>query len=325
MLISEISLSHKHELLLGVVGDGVGEGIGTTRRAQIRASSEGNGAAAIGAVIGLAGGAAVGAPGLSFLNVLLGDEPVLSPQAQYYQRLLATENEARQVLERYLKKEKSLEDLYSSVVIPALSLAEQDRHRNELDEETQNFIYQSTREIVEELADTFPEQDAEGTAQNPSELSRTERKTGRVDVLCIPARDDADDVVAMLLSQLLERKGHRAESISIGTTPEMLSQVQDANLNVVCISALPPFAVNHARALYTKLHTQSPDLHIVVCVWQFEGDPQKAAIRLKLATGHGFFTTLPQVLQHIAFRSTTIAPGANEPSAQTSSFNIGKL
>jgi predicted PurR-regulated permease PerM len=251
-------------------------------------------------------------PGLGFLNVLLGDEPVLSPQAQYYQRLLATDqNEARQVLERYLK-EKSLEDLYSSVVIPALSLAEQDRHRNELDEETQNFIYQSTREIVEELADAFPEEGAEGTAQNASDRPRTESETGRVDVLCIPARDDADDVVAMLLSQLLERQGHRAESILIGTTSEMLSQVADANPDVVCISALPPFALNHARALYTKLQTQSPDLQIVVCVWQFEGDPQKAAIRLKLATGHGFFTTLPQVLQHIAFRSTTIASGRKE-------------
>ena len=251
-------------------------------------------------------------PGLSFLNVLLGDEPVLSPQAQYYQRLLATDqSEARQVLERYLK-EKSLEDLYSSVVIPALSLAEQDRHRNELDEETQNFIYQSTREIVEELADAFPEEGAEGTSQNASERSRTESDTGRVDVLCIPARDDADDVVAMLLSQLLERQGHRAESILIGTTSEMLSQVADANPDVVCISALPPFALNHARALYTKMRARLPKLHIIICLWHFEGDPHKAASRLQQATGHGFFTTLPEVLQHIAFRTATIASGAKE-------------
>jgi predicted PurR-regulated permease PerM len=44
--------------------------------------------------------------GLKFLNILLGDEPVLSPREQYYQRLLATDqNEARQLLERYLKEE----------------------------------------------------------------------------------------------------------------------------------------------------------------------------------------------------------------------------
>jgi predicted PurR-regulated permease PerM len=242
-------------------------------------------------------------PTLSFLNVLLGDEPVLSPQAQYYQRLLATDqNEARQVLEKYLE-EKSLEELYSAVVIPALGLAEQDRHRNELDDETQNFIYQSTREIVEELEDTSSEQRTEGTPEPSVVHSRTEGATDRVDVLCIPARDDADDVVALLLSQLLERQGQRAASIPIGTTAEMLSEVADANPNVVCISALPPFALNHARALYAKLRARSPNLPIVICLWHFEGDPQKAAARLKLAAGHGFFTTLPQVLQHIAFRA----------------------
>jgi predicted PurR-regulated permease PerM len=248
-------------------------------------------------------------PSLNFLNLILGDEPVMPPQAQYYQRLLATDqNEARHVLEQCLK-EKSLEELYSSVVIPALSLAEQDRHRNELDEETQNFIYQSTREIVEELDDISPEQPTEGTAENSSEPSRTEsEQTGRIGVLCIPARDDADDVVAMLLAQLLERQGQRAQSIRIGTTSEMLSQVAESNPWLVCISALPPFAMDHARALYTKLRAHSPELKIVICLWHFEGDPQKAATRLKLAKGHGFFTTLPQVLQHIGSRAETTAP-----------------
>jgi hypothetical protein len=116
----------------------------------------------------------------------------------------------------------------------------------------------------------------------------------------------------MLLARLLVRQGHGAQSIQIGTTSEMLSRVTELNPGVVCISALPPFAVNHARAFYTKLRTQSPDLPIVICLWHFEGDPQKAAARLKLAPGHGFFTTLPQVLQHIGLRAQTIAPGVNQ-------------
>ena len=248
-------------------------------------------------------------PSLSFLNVLLGDEAVLPPHAQYYQRLLATDqNEARQVLELHLK-ENNLEELYSTVLIPALSLAEQDRHRNELDEEKQTFIYQSTREIIEELADTAPGQNAESTSENSSELFRTGiDEASSLDVLCIPARDDADDVVAMLLAQLLERQGHRAQSIAIGTTAEMLAQVAELNPAVVCISALPPFAVNHARALYAKLRAQSPDLYIAVCLWHFEGDSEKAAIRLKLTRGHGVFTTLPQILKHIAFQPEKITP-----------------
>jgi predicted PurR-regulated permease PerM len=252
-------------------------------------------------------------PSMSFFNILLGDEPVLPPHAQYYQRLLAADQtEARLVLEQYLK-EKPLEELYSSVVIPALSLAEQDRHRNELDEERQHFIYQSTREIIEELADISSEQHREEAANDSSRFSPKDTdEISSVDILCVPARDQADEVVAMLLTQLLERQGHTAQSIPIGTIAEMLAQVAESNPQIVCISALPPFVVDHARALYTKLRAQDPDLHIVICLWHFEGDLQKASLRLKMTKGHGFFTTLSQVLQHITHRTEIIQIGTKQ-------------
>jgi AI-2E family transporter len=217
-------------------------------------------------------------PSLSFLHVLLGDEAVLPPHEQFYQRLLSgDQNEARQVLEQYLK-DKSLEELYSSVVIPALSLAEQDRHRNELDEKTESYIYETAREIIGELSDRTPEQVREGTMETSiAVISNELESTGPLDVLCIPARDEADDVVGTLLARLLVRRGHKAQSISIATTAEMLAQVAKLEPRTVCISALPPFAVNHVRALYSKLQTQSPDLHIVVCLWHFEGNSQNGA------------------------------------------------
>ena len=251
-------------------------------------------------------------PSLNFLNVLLGDEPVLQPHSQYYQRLLAADqNEARQVLEQTLK-EKSLVEVYSKVVIPALSLAEEDRHRNELDEESQTFIYQSTREMAEELGDTpingqdFVEHSNTGAEKN-SELS----------VLCIPARDEADDVVAMLLAQVLRRQGNKASSIPIGSTADMLLAVVRSNPQVLCISALPPFALAHAAALYTKLRAQLPDLHIVICLWHFEGDFKQATFRLGIAEGHALFTTLVDVAQHISFRSR---PAATDKASEKSSM-----
>ena len=90
-------------------------------------------------------------PQLEFLHILLGDEPVLTPDAQFYQRLLAGRSSgARQVLEQHLEG-SSLLELYDSVVIPALGLAEQDRHQNDLDEAVERFICQSTRELIEDL------------------------------------------------------------------------------------------------------------------------------------------------------------------------------
>jgi hypothetical protein len=47
-------------------------------------------------------------------------------------------------------------------------------------------------------------------------------------------------------------------------------------------------------------------LYIAVCLWHFEGDSEKAAIRLKLTRGHGVFTTLPQILKHIAFQPENV-------------------
>jgi predicted PurR-regulated permease PerM len=250
-------------------------------------------------------------PSLNFLNVILGDEPVLESHSKYYQRLLASDqNEAKQILEHCLK-DKSLEEVYSSVVIPALSLAEHDRHRDELDEETQNFIYQSTREIVEELGDTPLQTSLEAEGRNLSETPVAGlRETRGLDVLCIPARDEADDVIATLLSQILRRQGHFAQSIRIGPVATMLSAVLELNPTVVCISALPPFALSHARGLYTRLRQQFPELHIVICLWHFDGDLRQAEIGFRMAKGHGFFTTLPDVSQHISFWLNSLVPGS---------------
>jgi predicted PurR-regulated permease PerM len=243
-------------------------------------------------------------PSLAFLNVLLGDEPVLAPHSQYYQRLLAADqNEAKQILEQSLK-EKSLEEVYSSVIIPALSLAEQDRHRHELDEESQTFIYQSTREIVEELGEVPVDVSVENSVETP--YAEIGKKCG-LSVLCIPARDEADGIVAMLLEQSLRRQGHQAQSIPIGSTADMmLSAVVQFNPQVVCISALPPFALAHAAALYANLRDQLPKLHVVICLWHFEGDLQQAGTRLRIAKGHAFFTTLADVCKHISFRSGAV-------------------
>jgi predicted PurR-regulated permease PerM len=245
-------------------------------------------------------------PSLKFLNVILGDEPVLPPHSKYYQRLLASDqNEAKQILEDCLK-EKPLEEVYSSVVIPALSLAEQDRHRQELDEETQTFIYQSTRELVEQLGNNAIEKSSESETLNPPETPDAMPKTRGLEVLCIPARDEADDLVAVLLSQVLVRQGRSAKSIPIASVATMLSMVCELKPRIVCISALPPHALRHARAFYGRLRNQFPELHIVICLWHFKGDLRQAGIRLRMAKDHGFFTGLAEVSQHISFRLNSL-------------------
>jgi predicted PurR-regulated permease PerM len=225
-------------------------------------------------------------PNLQFLTVLLGDQPVMPPEAHYYQRLLANDQrEASQVLETHLKG-SSLENLFDTVLIPALSLAEQDRHRNELDEATVTFITQTTKDLVDELS---LRHDDSRTADAASGRSAGER------IVCLPVRDDADEIVGIMLALLLERAGYSATAIPIGSVERMLAEVAGADPEVVCLSALPPYAISHARGIYRRLRAQQSRTRIIIGLWNYTEDPVKAAVEISGGEQNLVCTTLAQI------------------------------
>src|SRR5262249_36248739 len=88
---------------------------------------------------------------LEFLSVILSDEPVLPPATRFYQRMLTGDTvEAKEITEKFLKG-KSLEELYDQVLIPALTLAEEDRHSGKLDHGREQSLLHNTRQLVDEL------------------------------------------------------------------------------------------------------------------------------------------------------------------------------
>jgi AI-2E family transporter len=225
-------------------------------------------------------------PNLQFLTVLLGDQPVMPPEAHYYQRLLANDQrEASQVLESHLKS-SSLENLFDTVLIPALNLAEQDRHRNELDDATISFITQTTKDLVDELS---LRRDDSRTDDVPVEPSGQEK------IVCLPVRDDADEIVGIMLAQLLERAGHSATAIQIGSVERMLAEVAGADPEVICLSALPPYAISHARGIYRRLRAQESRARIIIGLWNYTDDPVKAAAEISGGEQNLICTTLAQM------------------------------
>ena len=151
-------------------------------------------------------------------------------------------------MEGYLSR-STPEDLYESVLIPALKRSETDGHRNELDPETRSFIANTTRELAEEIAAASYPGAANEMIDGDLHGRLLAEAPGHLDVLCVPARDEADDAVAMLLCQLLERQRLKSESLSITPPAEMLEQVAQLRPDTVCISALPPLPMNHTRTL----------------------------------------------------------------------------
>ena len=200
-------------------------------------------------------------PQMSFLHVLLGDETALSVEAQFYQRLLALDQEdARMVAQNFLRT-RSLISLYDKVIVPALTLAEQDRHRGALDETRESFVYLSTSEIVSELASDAPPDPARKgrklLSRWMSSTGHTVPVAGRADaapstmrIFCLAANDQADEITSSMLAQLLERAGHGVLSLPVGSQlEEILQNLPPEPQDVICISALPPFAFAQAAAL----------------------------------------------------------------------------
>ena len=63
-------------------------------------------------------------PELSFLDILLGTEPVFEPKTRIYQRLLAgDQEEAAELFDEYLAQGTVVE-FYDTALIPALAMAE---------------------------------------------------------------------------------------------------------------------------------------------------------------------------------------------------------
>jgi hypothetical protein len=82
----------------------------------------------------------------------------------------------------------------------------------------------------------------------------------------MPARDEADEIGALMLAQLLTRKGIVTRSIPASLASERLQEIARGGMQVVCIAAIPPFGYLHARYLTKRLRQQFPDVRVIVAI-----------------------------------------------------------
>lgn len=98
-------------------------------------------------------------PQFAFLDIILGNNPVLEPHQRLYQRLLAGDpHEATDNAEDYLESEY-LVDYYERIGLPALRMGETDRQRGVLDEEQRGRFAATARTLVDNLTDIAREEE----------------------------------------------------------------------------------------------------------------------------------------------------------------------
>lgn len=261
-------------------------------------------------------------PQLEFFSILLGDEPVLPPEARFYQRMLAMDHdEAAEIAEDFLDS-SSLAALYDQVIIPALRLAERDCHRGALDNTRHEYVIRSTRELVQYLGDRDNGRRNDADAADQPEHAVRPSNDEPPPVLCLPARDEADEIVAMMLAQVLQQRGIGAKTLALrATSLESMEEVALEKIGTVCVSTLPPLAILHAQYLCRRLRARFPHLKLLAGLWTV--NTQEANIQRRLAgiPADAIVTSLTQAAEEIAALS---APPGVAPTADMGASDTGE-
>ncbi len=199
-------------------------------------------------------------PQLRFFTVLFSDRSTLSFSEKLYQRLLARDTAESGRLVLRFAEENGVEELFDQVMIPAMELAERDRHNGILSEECAEFVTETMEDLIDEALSQFRKRNSESDPVAPD---------APVQVICIPAVDDADETAAMMLAELLRLHGVSAELGSADSlTSEHADRISSLKPDVVAISLLPPIQRRNGRYLLKRLRANHPNLPIVIGLWQ---------------------------------------------------------
>ena len=196
---------------------------------------------------------------LQFIDVMLGDQPALTPQQTAYQRMLTGDPiDAIEQARSFLKKGTALA-YYEEILLGALRLAEADAAQGRLDDVRLENIHDTVSEIIEDIAShETGEVRALGEAPARKIVNIDARKLGKP-VFCIPGLGRLDDCAALTVADALRREGFNARVSGVDT------ELDAGNADTVCVCFLEE--VSGARLSFTvrKFSRRVPSATIVVC------------------------------------------------------------
>jgi len=242
-------------------------------------------------------------PQLEFFEILLGDEPALEPYQQLYQRLLTSNRDEADMLLEAALREHSLREVCDIAIVPAMRQLEADFARGALKPVRRRAVLDQIQGWVDELLEGLQRTDGRGALswQSPS-------------VLCVPAEDQEDGIVATLLAAVLINRGIGARVAPFARLEEEIAAGAGAGLEAIVVSALPPEAIPPARAVVKRIRAQAESVPIIVGLWGLDHDLDRANQRLasagmsRLETRVGACVEAIERLRHPPGPARTVTP-----------------
>ena len=211
-------------------------------------------------------------PQLEFLDVMLGNDPVLTPDETFYQRLLANDpEEAIEQAEEFLR-EQAVAEFFDEVAIPALVRAQADSDEGVLSAERRLMIREGIRTMLEDLSDDAPA-DA-GAATGPA---ITEGTSG---IICVAGRNELDEAAGSLLVHILRSQ----QSVAIADALPAQALTSDRSRSsldhatVICLSLISTQSPVRARYIVRRLSRRAPRARVMVGLWSLSADELAATV-----------------------------------------------
>ena len=203
---------------------------------------------------------------LEFIDIMLGDQPALTPQQAAYQRMLTGDPiEAIEQARAFLKEGGTIIDYYQEILTGALRLAQIDAGQGRLDDVRLENIFKTVSDLVEDLAEHANDaSEAKAEAKKSSSAERKVVSLATADlgkpVFCVPGLGRLDDCAVLVVADALRREGINARVTGAQTA------IENDEVSSICICYIGN--VSKARLDYAvrKLSKKSPTARIVVCL-----------------------------------------------------------
>ncbi len=230
--------------------------------------------------------------GLRFFEILLGDEPVLSLDVRFYQRLTARDQDEAWQLVREETKTKTRMDVFDGVVVPALTYAKRDWELHDLSDADLDHMLGMVREIVDDA--TEPEAN-----DTPAAVEETPPRD-KVRVLIVPAKDSSDELAGNMLRLLVDPHRWEAAVAPVAQlTSEVVQLAKEFKPAILVICTLPPGGLTHTRYVCKRIAKTFPEARIVVCRSGTEKDPPEATAQLTEAGAAHVATSLAETVRYL--------------------------
>ena len=259
---------------------------------------------------------------LQFIPHFLGNEPVLSTEVSFYQRLLAKDvEEASDLVEAYIQ-EHPVETVYDEVFLPALLQSRRYQEQGDINRDDRRYISRGIRQIVDEIVE--PAMDESHEAKNREKPSA--RLLRRVRTMGL-AWDPAGEAGLYLLKSMCDLTVTEWRIFPVqGGWGEAVDQIRREKPRILVLGALQTRRMGRVRSFCRRIKSHFPDLVILVHLW---GQEEVGAVRTQLqATGaedmavtfmdgwEQFKSHLEAAAKSVPEKSTEQSNGARKASSQ---------